>query len=182
MSLGQDIHRDAGPPDGEDEIKASAPMDLLMSGLASSLDDLDDIEEPSPEELAELDDFVAEAAREAEPLALLAALNAPLEKPELVSLESLGEIDELDELDDDDLDDDLDEEDGFIDPPIDSYIDIDIDEGDLNDEGYDLDDDAEMADYQDLYGEDDGVVPSFREGELDDDDDEGGGAFYDDLR
>lgn len=177
MSLGQDIHRDAGPPDGEDEIEASAPMDLMMSGLASSLDD---IEEPSPEELAELDDFVAEAAREAEPLALLAALNEPFEKPELVSLESLDELDD-DELDDDD---EIDEEDSFIDPPIDSYIDIDIDmDGDdLNDEGYDLDDDAEIADYQDLYGEDDSVVPSFREGELDDDDDEGGGAFYDDLR
>ena len=179
MSLGQDIHRDAGPPDGEDEIEVSAPMDLIISDLASSLDD---IEEPSPEELAELDDFVAEAALEAEPLALLAALNEPLEKPELVSLESLDEIDELDELDDD-LDEELDEEDSFIDPPIDSYIDIDLDgDGDLNDEGYDLDDDAEIADYQDLYGEDDGVVPSFREGELDDDDDEGGAAFYDDLR
>ena len=174
MSLGQDIHRDAGPPDGEDEIEVSAPMDLIISDLASSLDD---IEEPSPEELAELE---AEEVLEAEPLALLAALNEPLEKPELVSLESLDEIDELDELDDDE---ELDEEDGFIDPPIDSYIDIDMDDGgDLNDEGYDLDDDAEIADYQDLYGEDDGVVPSFREGELDDDDDEGGAAFYDDLR
>ena len=172
MSLGQDIHRDAGPPDGEDEIEVSAPMDLIISDPASSLDDL---EEPSPEELAELE---AEEAREAEPPALLAAPNEPLEKSELVSLESLDEVDELDELDDDD---ELDEEDGFSDPPIDSYIDIDMDDGDLNDEGYDLDDDAEIADYQDLYGEDDGVVPSFREGELDDDDDESGGAFYGDL-
>ena len=175
MSLGQDIHRDAGPSDGDDEIETSALMDLMMSDLAASLDDID---EPSPEELAELDDFVEEFALEDEsPLALLAALTEERhEEPELVSLEGLDDIDEIDELDDEQLDD---EDDLGM---ADNYIDIDIDDDELNDEGYDLDDGDDISDYHDLYGEDDAIIPSFREGELDDNDDEGGAAFYDDLR
>ena len=172
MSLGQDIHRDAGPSDGDNENEASALMDLIMSDLASSLDD---IEEPSPEELAELEsEFELEAES---PLALLSALTVEKhEEPELVSLESLDDVDEIDELDDEQLDD----EDDLV--MADNYIDMDIDDDELNDEGYDLDDGDDISDYHDLYGADDTIIPSFREGELDDDDDEGGAAFYDDLR
>ena len=181
MSLSQDIYWDAGKPDeehaaGQDdrEVEASALIDFRKP-----LKSLDDIEEPSAEDLAELEDgLIDELALETDPLAMLAAaLETPIEKPELVSLESLDELD-----DEDEMDDELDDEDDFSDPPADSYIDMDIDSADLNDEGYDLDDGDDISDYHDLYGEDDSIIPSFREDELDDDDSEGSAAYYDDLR
>ena len=180
MSLSQDTHWDPQQSDDDDEIKASVLMDLIMSDLGDSLSGLDDIEEPSPEDLAKLDDdFADEFELETEPtLAMLSALEKEaLEEPELVSLEGLDELDETDELDDEQLD----EVDDFLDHAADSYIDMDFDDDELDDEGYDLDDADEIDDYHDLYGDDDSIIPSFREGDLDDED-ESGAAFYDDLR
>lgn len=181
MSFSQDSHWDAEQPDDDKEDTASVLMDLMMNDIGDALSSLDDIEEPSPEDLAKLD---AEFELETEaPLALLSALKEEtFEEPELVSLESLDDIDELDELDEmDELDDEqLADVDDFIDQvAAGNYIDIDSEE--LNDEGYDLDDADDIDDYHDLYSADDNVMPSFREGDLDNDD-EGGVAFYDDLR
>lgn len=178
MSFSQDIHWDAEQPDGDNEDAASALMNLTRNDIEDALSSLDDIEEPSPEDLAKLDDEF-ELETEA-PLALLTALaEAAFEEPELVSLESLDEVDELDEIDE--LDDEqLADVDDFIDQvAAGNYIDMDGEE--LNDEGYDLDDADDIDDYHALYDDDDNVIPSFREGDLDNDD-EGGVAFYDDLR
>lgn len=178
MLFSQNTHWNAEQPDGDNEDAASALVNLIRNDIGDALSSLDDIEEPSPEDLAKLD---AEFELETEaPLALLTALaETAFEEPELVSLESLDEVDERDEMDE--LDDErLADMDDFIDQvTAGDYIDIDDEE--LNDEGYDLDDADDIDDYHALYDDDDSVIPSFREGDLDSDD-EGGAAFYDDLR
>ena len=63
---------------------------------------------------------------------------------------------------------------------IEDFIDVDIDDDELEDEGYDLDDD-DYGNYRDLYGDDDSIIPSFREGEFAEEE-ENDTAYYDDLR
>ena len=176
MSADRELHPNPEAPDmSEDkETMALSLLDLMMQ---DALADLDDIEEPTAADLAALDameenDPVPDRQPAAQPaLSLL----AKLEEPELVSLESLETKGDIEVLEDELL-----EEDDFPDELLDNYIDIDLDDDELDDEGYDLDDE-DIVHYQDLYGEDADIIPSFREGELDDED-ESGIAYYDDLR
>ena len=189
-------------PGNDQNLLASSLLDLMMRDAIADLDDieepraadlaaLDELEEPSADELAALEDIEEPTAAElaalddvgdaaeshaAEPaqqpaLALLTAI----EEPELVSLESLDDAKKIETLDED-----LMEEDETLDEPLDNFADIELDDEDLDDEGYDLDDE-DIVHFQDLYGEDGDIIPSFREGEADDED-ESGIAYYDDLR
>lgn len=171
---------DAGPVDEKKGPEMSSLIDLLMSKART---DLDEIEEPTLDDLAamdDLDDVEEIAAPVSEPLALEAALSAfaEVEAPELVSFEGLDDAQEPVELeqDIDEVDDLLEDVEGLIE----DYIDIDLEDDELDDEGYDLDDD-DVGSYRDLYGEDDTITPSFREGEFAEEE-EGDSAYYDDLR
>ena len=177
MALEQETRRGLDPPGKPAAPDKTAPslIDMMMRDLH---DDLDDIAEPTAAELEAMDDL--EGLEElADPLELLPpppAIHPPaLEEPELVSLESLDDAAEAEPLEDEALEDDE-----FLDELLDDYVDIDLEDEDLDDEGYDLEDE-DIVSYQDLYGEDDSIIPSFREGELDDDD-EGDVAYYDGLR
>ena len=177
---------DAGPPAENAGPEAASLLDLLMRQARS---DLDQIEEPSLADLAaldELEDFDdAETLDEveappAEPLDLnpALALLADIDEPELVSLEGLDDAVPSAALDDEseEVDDLLDD----VESLIEDFVDIDLDDEELEDEGYDLDDD-EHSSYRDLYGDDDAIIPSFREGEFAEED-EADTAYYDDLR
>ncbi|MCY4073393.1 MAG: hypothetical protein OXG60_19045 [Chloroflexi bacterium] len=176
MSAGRDVRQKIEVPDkrGEEDNIVSTLLDLMMG---DALADLDDIEEPSAAELAALDEIEAED----EPYELPEAIKPPLslpntpEEPEMVSLEGLDDADDIETTEEDLL-----EEDDLLDGLLDNYADLDLDDDELEDEGYDLDDD-DIDHYQDLYGEDGDIIPSFREGETDDED-ESDIAYYDDLR
>ena len=176
-----------GAPSGQGDVPPLAGASLLdMLKLRDALTELDDIPEPTPEDLAAMDDLDLELEDEPQPLPKpqartpsALALLAAMEEPELVSLESLDQPDAIGELDDE-LEDEGDDEDDFVDDLLENYADMDVDDASLHDEGYDLDDD-DIENFQDLYGEDGVIIPSFREGELDDDD-ESDVAAYDDLR
>lgn len=167
----------AGPERDSDDKMMSAFLDMLKRGANTRLDD---IEEPTAADLAAMDELedlpeieapLAEAAASPSPLALL----AQVEEPELLSLERLDdaeengdELDEVEEL----LDD--------VETLIEDYVDIDLDDDELDDEGYDLDDD-DISSYHDLYGDDDAIIPSFREGEFAEEED-GDTDYYNELR
>ena len=171
---------DTGPDKDADEGDISSFIKLMMRDAQARLDD---IEEPSATELAAIEDFddlpevdaPADAAIDLQPaLALL----AQAEEPEVVSLETLDDVagaeangDELEEVED--LLDD-------VETLIDDYIDVELDEDELDDEGYDLDDD-DISSYHDLYGDDDAIIPSFREGEFAEEED-GDTDYYNELR
>jgi len=106
------------------------------------------------------------------------ALLAQPEEPEVLSLETLDDAavvevnaDGLEEVED------LLED---VETLIDDYIDVELDDDELVDEGYDLDDD-DISSYHDLYGDDDTIVPSFREGEFAEEED-GDTDYYNELR
>ncbi len=158
-------------------------LDLLLPANRSKLDALDELGEPSQEALEENEDLADIDAFDmplAPPFPLMEApvdLLAQLEEPELVSLEGLDEADTLaDTLDEGEVEELLDD----VDSLLEDYIDIDLDDDDLDDEGYDLDDD-DIDNYRGLYGEDDTIIPSFREGEFAEDDD-GDSAYYNEMR
>ncbi len=168
-----------------------AALEDVQEPTAAELAALEDVQEPTAAELAALEEepTAAElAALEAEddPFVLpvlpdlSAALHAPLplmntrEEPELVSLEGLGDVGGIKAVAEDAL------EEGNLQDAVLNYADFDLDDDEIEDEGYDLDDD-DIDHYQDLYGDDGDITPSFREGEVDDED-ESGIAFYDDLR
>lgn len=167
------------PPNSEPPSQSL--LDLL--GVGASVH-LDDIGEPSAEELAALDneglgDSLLVQTDDLPQSAL--SLLAELDKPELVSLEGLDEA--LDETDDAELDDEGDAAGDLLDDAeglVEDFVDIDLDDAELADEGYDLDDE-DIESYYDLYGEDDAIIPSFREGEFAEEDD-GDSAYYDEMR
>ena len=161
-------------------------VDLLLRQASG---DLDHIPEPTTEELDAIDDLDdledidaldnVEVELPAAP-ARNPALNllAELDEPELVSFEGLDDEPAPEQIEDDDeaVDDLLED----VESLIEDYIDVDLDEDELEDEGYDLDDDDDGS-YSDLYGDDDTIIPSFREGEFVEED-EPDTAYYDDLR
>ncbi len=166
---------------------AGDPDDKMMSALIAMMRGaeagLDDIEEPTAADLAameDLDDLTDVAAPPAEAVARRAPLAflAPAEEPELLSLETLDDAGEDlasgDELDDIEA---LPEE---ADALREDYIDVALDDDELDDEGYDLDDD-DIESYHDLYGDDDTIIPSFREGEFAEEED-GDTDYYNELR
>lgn len=173
-------HLDPGSRGTEARDEASSLIDMMMQQARNSLDD---VAEPSLEDLValdgvdELDDLelnIDVVAADAPALSLLAELDAP----ELVSLEGLDDVDEADAHEEDlqEGEELLDDVEGLID----DYIDVELDDDELEDEGYDLDDD-DVGNYRDLYGDDDAIIPSFREGEFAEDE-ENDTAYYDDLR
>jgi hypothetical protein len=192
MNMDREIHRGTEPPENREEAEdlTASLIDMMMRDLRVDLEDLegpsaeelaalDQLEDPTDDDLAALDDLgpMPLSLDLAPSAAIPTAAPAAESEPEIVSLER---------LDDADVDADLDEEpaddDDFLDELLDDYIDIELEDDELDDEGYDLDDE-EFDNYHDLYGEDDSIIPSFREGEaLDEDDDDGDVAFYDDLR
>ena len=180
MSANLPMQLDRGPLREDSSEEAPSLLDMMM---AQANRKLDNIAEPSPEDLAalaDLDDLEDIDTVLDEPDVLHPALSllAELDEPELVSLESLDDVKETAALDHD-----LDEVDDLLDDVeslIDDYIDVDIDDDELEDEGYDLDDD-EFGNYRDLYGDDDSIIPSFSEGEFAEEE-ENGTAYYDDLR
>ncbi len=171
---------DAGANSDAEDINISSFIDMMMRDAQAKLDD---IQEPTPAELAAMGDLgdlpdieaPLDAAIDLQPaLALL----APAEEPEVVSLETLDDVDEAGANGDD-----LEEVEELLDDVeslIDDYIDEDLDDDDLADEGYDLDDD-DINSYHDLYGDDDAIIPSFREGEFADEED-GDTDYYNELR
>ncbi len=175
---------DQAPGDGERDGAKAGPQSLLDLLLRGAQTKLDDLREPTAAELAALDgvDEVEETAPALDaPVDLqpaLAAMLLDIEEPELVSLESLDDADAADEEPEelDNVDELLED----VEELIEDYIDVDLDDAELEDEGYDLDDD-EVQSYHDLYGADDTIVPSFREGEYAEEE-EGDTAYYDDLR
>lgn len=170
----------AGSDEAAEEGNISSLIDRMMRDAQAKLDD---IEEPTAAELAamdnldELPDFDAplDAAVDLQPA--LALLAQP-EEPEVLSLETLDDaavveanadgLEEVEEL----LED--------VETLIDDYIDVELDDDELVDEGYDLDDD-DISSYHDLYGDDDTIVPSFREGEFAEEED-GDTDYYNELR
>jgi len=166
----------AGPRKDAQDKQAPSILDLLTRGAQTSLDH---IEEPTAADLAELDDAAAikPALDEAIDLRPALALLAEAEEPELVSLEGLDEA-EAPASTDEELDD-VDELLEDVESLIEDYVDVELDD-ELDDEGYDLDDD-DISSYHDLYGDDDTIIPSFREGEFAEEED-GDSAYYDDLR
>lgn len=188
MSAGRDSRPNTDPPNkrmGDD-----ANMLALLGKLNENrLADLEDIEEPTAAELAALEELDIEDLPPLPTLSILPPMlsnarqirqpfpSAPAE-PELVSFEGLAD-EALDDIEDSDaLEEDLPEE--SLDELLENYADQDLDDDEIDDGGYDLDDD-DIDHYQDLYGEDGDITPSFIDGEIDDDDD-GGVAYYDDLR
>ena len=169
---------DAQPPSD----KASEDSSLIEMLLRQASGKLDHIEEPTAAELEALEQMEAEPfdddlalpnAEEAQPaLAIL----AQLDEPELVSLEGLDDAEAIIEADGDEVEELLDEAESLIE----DYIDADLEDDELEDEGYDLDDE-EFGSYRDLYGEDDTIIPSFREGEFVEEED-GDTDYYNELR
>lgn len=183
----------AAPSDNDakkraEESAAESPLMNAMLRMAS--DSLDHIEEPTAEELAaidaqdELDDVASldviapKAPLNLPELGSALSLLSQLEEPELVSLESLDDA-EPDAGLNEDLDD-VEELLDDVDSLIDEYVDLELEDDDLEDEGYDLDDDDDGS-YRDLYGEDDAIIPSFREGEFAEEED-GDTDYYNELR
>lgn len=161
----------------DNEPPGKSLLDFLRAGASVNLDD---IGEPSAEELAalddeELDDSLLDQTAGLPQSAL--SLLAELDEPELVSLESLDDADEAELTDEQDAAGDLLDEDESL---VEDFVDIELDDAELADEGYDLDDE-DIESYYDLYGEDDAIIPSFREGEFVEEDD-GDSAYYDELR
>jgi len=170
----------AGPDEAAEEGNISSLIDRMMRDAQAKLDD---IEEPTAADLAAMDnldelpdiDAPLDAAVDLQPA--LALLAQP-EEPEVLSLETLDDAavvevnaDGLEEVED------LLED---VETLIDDYIDVELDDDELADEGYDLDDD-DISSYHDLYGDDDTIVPSFREGEFADEED-GDTDYYNELR
>ena len=182
---------DGEPPTEKPAADAAALIEQMLRQTSSNLDH---IEEPTA---AELDAIVANGELgELDPLddmAVTALLDAPaaaprlnpalallaeIEEPELVSLESLDDAEPLAELDDeiDDVEELLDD----VESLIEDYVDQDLDDDELEDEGYDVDED-DFGSYRDLYGDDDAIIPSFREGEFAEED-EADTEYYNDMR
>lgn len=163
------------PPN--DEPPGKSLLDLLRAGATTHLDD---IGEPSAEELAALDKEELDAGlldQSADLPQFALSLFAEIDKPELVSLEGLDDIGEAELGDEQEAaGEPLDEGEALLE----DFVDIDLDDAELADEGYDLDDE-DIESYHDLYGEDDAIIPSFREGEFAEEDD-GDSAYYNELR
>ena len=164
------------PPAGDAGDDKTSLIDLLLQQARGKLDH---IEEPTAAELDALEHMEDELAGEDKSLPEAAeaqpalALLAGLEEPEILSLERLDDAEPDIEADGDDL---LDEAENLIE----DYVDIDLNDDELDDEGYDLDDD-EVGSYSDLYGDDDTIIPSFREGEFVEEED-GDTDYYNELR
>lgn len=173
---------DAGPDKAAEEGDISSLIDKMMRDAQAKLDD---IEEPTAAELAAMDNLdelpdigaPLDAAIDLQPA--LALLAQP-EEPEVLSLDTLDDaavaeanaedLEEVEEL----LDD--------VETLIEDYIDVDLDDDELVDEGYDPDDDDDdISSYHDLYGDDDAIIPSFREGEFAEEED-GDTDYYNELR
>ena len=168
---------DAGPDEGADDAQIASLIDMMMRGAQAKLDD---IEEPTAADLAALENLDDLPDIEPPPDAAidLASLFAEPEEPELVSLETLDDVDEAQTSPED-----LDEVDGLLEDVetlIEDYIDVELEDDELDDEGYDLDDE-DINSYHDLYGDDDTIIPSFREGEFAEEED-GDTDFYNELR
>ena len=182
MLSGNMPNGNGGDPPGD---IASADKNSLLDLLLQASGKLDHIEEPTAAELDALENFEDEmedidiampsAPETAEAQPALALL-AELEEPELLSLESLDDAEPDIDADSDEVEDLLDEAESLIE----DYVDIDLDDDDLDDEGYDLDDE-EFGSYSDLYGDDDTIIPSFREGEFVEEED-GDTDYYNELR
>ncbi len=168
---------DAVPDEGADDAKIASLIDMMMRGAQAKLDDID---EPTPADLAALEDIDELPEIEAPPAAAidLGSLLAEPEEPELVSLETLDDIDEA-PASADDLDD-IEELLEDVETLIEDYIDVELEDDELEDEGYDLDDE-DISSYHDLYGDDDTIIPSFREGEFAEEED-GDTDYYNELR
>ena len=130
--------------------------------------------------MGDLDDLdeIAAPVNAPDPLEAALAAFAEAAEPELVSFEGLDDADAPEELEaeDDEVDELLED----VEDLIEDYVDVDLEDDELEDEGYDLDDD-DIGSYRDLYGEDDTIIPSFREGEFAEEED-GDSAYYDDMR
>lgn len=148
---------------------ASARLDGIAEPTAADLAAMDDFDDPG-----EVDLTLDESAALAPALALL----AEAEEPEVLSLETLDDAQD-DEAPADELDD-VDELLEDVETLIEDYIDVDLDDDELDDEGYDLDDE-DINSYHDLYGDDDTIIPSFREGEFAEEED-GDTDYYNELR
>ena len=173
---------DAGPPGDKASDEAASLIDLLLQQARGKLDHIDeptaaelDAIENLDDDLGDVDEAPPEPVETQPALALLAGL-AELDKPELVSFEGLDDA----ETDIDAAGDEVEELLDDAETMIEDYIDVDLKDDELEDEGYDLDDD-DIGSYSDLYGDDDTIVPSFREGEFVEED-EPDTAYYDDMR
>lgn len=170
---------DGDPPGDKASDDKTSLIEMLLQQASGKLDH---IEEPTAAELDALEHMEDELADDVETLAEAAeaqpalALLADLQEPELLSLEGLDDAEPVIDADGDEVEDLLDEAESLIE----DYIDIDLDDDELDDEGYDLDDD-EYSSYSDLYGDDDTIIPSFREGEFVEEED-GDTDYYNELR
>ena len=167
----------AGPDRDAEDANIASLIDMMMRGAQAKMDD---VEEPTPADLAALEDLDDLPEIEAPPEAAidLGSLLAETEEPEVVSLETLDDVDEAQASPED-----LDEVDELLDDVetlIEDYIDVELDDDELEDEGYDLDDE-DINSYHDLYGDDDTIIPSFREGEFAEEED-GDTDYYNELR
>lgn len=170
----------AGPDRDAEDNGIAALFDMMMRGAQASLDDM---AEPTAADLAAMDEMddlgdVEPAREESVKLAPALALLAEAEEPEVLSLETLDDVEGAEATGDelDDVEELLEEAENLIE----DYIDADLEDDELDDEGYDLDDD-DIASYHDLYGDDDTIVPSFREGEFAEEED-GDTDYYNELR
>ena len=180
MSANLPMQMEPGPASKSDDGEATSLIDLMMARARGKLDD---IAEPSLEDLAAMEELeeppdIDIELGESESLQPALALLAELDEPEVLSLEGLDEAEAV-ELDGDELDD-VDELLEDVESLIDDFIDVDLDDKELDDEGYDLDDDDDGS-YDDLYGDDDTIIPSFREGEFVEDE-ENDTDYFVDLR
>ncbi len=167
----------AGPDKDADDAKMASLIEMMMRDAQAKLED---IEEPTPDDLAALEDLDDLPEIEALPEAAidLRSLLAEPEEPEMVSLETLDDVDEPQASAED-----LDDVEGLLEDVetlIEDYIDIELEDDELEDEGYDLDDE-DINSYHDLYGDDDTIIPSFREGEFAEEED-GDTDYYNELR
>ncbi len=183
MSLERQIRSNAASPENPEQSKglAKSLLEMMMRELKTDLEAIDGPSAADLEALDELDDNEVPLHIPLQPPVAPSQLPKLLptpEEPEMVSLERLDDVEDISVLET--LDEEILEEDDFLDELLEDHIDVGLDDDDLDDEGYDLDDD-DIVHFQDLYGEDDSIIPSFREGELDDED-ESGIAFYNDLR
>ena len=147
-------------------------LDHIEGPTAAELDALENLDGDLADPLIDDIETLPEAADAQPALALL----AELEEPELLSLEGLDDAEPDVEAEGDEVEDLL----GEAESLIEDYIDIDLDDDELDDEGYDLDDE-EFSSYSDLYGDDDTIIPSFREGEFVEEED-GDTDYYNELR
>ncbi|MCY4064676.1 MAG: hypothetical protein OXG53_20110 [Chloroflexi bacterium] len=167
----------AGPEKDAEDANIASLIDLMMRGAQAKLDD---IEEPTPADLAALEDLDDLPEIETPPptaIDLRSLLSEP-EEPEMVSLETLDDADEA-QASPEDLDE-VEELLEDVETLIEDYIDVELDDDELEDEGYDLDDE-DINSYHDLYGDDDTIIPSFREGEFAEEED-GDTDYYNELR